>query len=50
MNKAPTTNNGNNILSPLVVNLQLEPVWPIKHLHSVYNLENYKGDGIPVQK
>ena len=44
MDKAPMTNNGNNTFSLLVVDLWLEPIWPTKHLHPVYNLENYKGD------
>ena len=37
----------NNILSSPVANLQIGSVWPVKYLHPVCNLENYKGDGIP---
>ena len=27
-----------------------DPVWPTKHLYLVYNLEDYKGDGMPEQE
>ena len=50
IDKAPTTNDGNDTLSLLGVNLQLEPVQPTKHLHPMYNLEDYKGDGMPAQE
>ena len=49
-NKAPTTNNGNDMLSLPVADLWLEPVQPTKCFHLVYNLEDYKGDSIPEQE
>ena len=44
MNEASTMNNGNDTLGLLVADPWSEPVWPTKHLHLVYNPENYKGD------
>ena len=40
-------NNGNDMLSPPVADPQLDSVWPTKCLHLAYNLEDYKGDGMP---
>ena len=44
MDEVPTTNDGNDILGPSVADLWLDPVQPTKHLHPVYNSEDYKGD------
>ena len=50
VDEAPTTNNGNDMLSLLVADPQSDPVWPTKHLHLAYNLEDYKGDGMLEQE
>ena len=50
MDKAPTMNNGNDMLSLPVVNPWSEPVWPTKYLHLAYNLEDYKSDGMLEQE
>ena len=50
MDKAPTTNDGNNTLGLPVADSWLESVWPTKHLHLAYNLEDYKGDGMLEQE
>ena len=50
VDEAPTTNNGNDALSPLVADLRSDPVQPTKHLHSAYNPEDYEGDGMPEQE
>ena len=46
VDKAPTMNDRNNMLSPPVANPQIGPVPPAKHLHPVYNPEDYEGDGM----
>ena len=43
-------NIGNNMLSLPVADLQSDTIQPTKHLHPVYNLEDYKGDGMPEQE
>ena len=50
MDEAPTTNDRNDTLGLPVADPQLDPVWPTKHLHLVYNLEDYEGDGMPEQE
>ena len=50
MDETPTMNNGNDMLSLLVADPQLNPVWPTKCLHLVYNLEDYEGDGMLEQE
>ena len=50
MDEAPTMNDGNNMLGLPVADPWLDPVWPTKHLHLAYNLEDYKGDGMPEQE
>ena len=50
MDKAPTTNDGNDTLSLLVADPRSDPVQPTKRLHLAYNLEDYKGDGMPEQE
>ena len=50
MDEAPITNNGNDILSPPVADPWSDSVWPTKHFHLVYNLEDYEGDGMPEQE
>ena len=50
VDEAPTTNDGNDMLSPPVADPRLDPVWPTKHLHLAYNLEDYEGDGMPEQQ
>ena len=50
IDEAPTTNDGNDTLGLLVADPWLDSVWPTKHLHPVYNPEDYKGDGMPEQE
>ena len=50
MDEAPTTNDGNDMLGLPVADPRSDPVWPTKHLHLAYNLEDYKGDGMPEQE
>ena len=50
MDEAPTTNDGNDALGPLVADPRSDPVWPTKHLHPAYNPEDYKGDGMLEQE
>ena len=50
MDEASIRNDGNDMLSPLVADLQSDPVQPTKHLHLAYNLEDYKSDGMPEQE
>ncbi|KAI9748473.1 MAG: hypothetical protein M1815_003216, partial [Lichina confinis] len=42
VDEAPTTNDGNDALGPPVADPRLDPVWPTKHLHPVYNPEDYE--------
>ena len=50
VDEAPTTNNRNDVLGLPVADPWSDSVWPIKHLHLAYNLEDYKGDGMPEQE
>ena len=50
VDEASTTNNRNDMLSLPVADPRSNPVWPTKHLHLAYNLENYEGDGMPEQE
>ena len=50
MDEAPTMNDGNDMLSLPVADLRLDSVWPTKHLHLAYSLEDYKGDGMLEQE
>ena len=50
VDEAPTTNNGNDMLGPLVADPWSDPVQPTKHLHPVYNPEDYEGDGMLEQE
>ena len=46
MDEAPTTNDGNDMLSPPVADPWSDPVQPAKCLCLAYNLEDYEGDGM----
>ncbi|KAI9747362.1 MAG: hypothetical protein M1815_004288 [Lichina confinis] len=50
VDEAPTTNDGNDTLGLPVADPRLDPVQPTKHLHLVYNPEDYKGDGMLEQE
>ena len=50
VDKASTTNDGNDALGLPVADLRSDSVWPTKHLHLAYNLEDYEGDGMLEQE
>ena len=50
VDEAPTTNDGNDTLSPPVADPRSDPVQPTKRLHPAYNPEDYEGDGMPEQE
>ena len=50
VDEALTTNNRNDMLGLLVADLWSDLVWPTKCLCLVYNLEEYKGDGMLEQE